>query len=128
MPKEYKRSDRVADSVQRLLAECIRAEVRDPRVGMVNINAVEVTKDLSLASVYVTLVGESEKARCDECVEALNKASSFLRSLLGKQLTTRSVPRLRFVYDESAERGQVLSTLINQAIAEDTKNRGDRED
>jgi ribosome-binding factor A len=123
MPKEYSRSDRVADAVQRSLAHLIPAEIRDPRLGMVNINSVEVARDLTLAKVYVTLVGENNPKVCQESVAILNKAANFLRNLVGRDLTIRSTPRIQFYYDESAVRGQVLSNLIDRAVAADRANR-----
>lgn len=123
MPKEYSRSDRVADAVQRSLARLIPTEIRDPRLGMVNINAVEVARDLTLAKVYITLVGENSPKVCQESVSILNNAANFLRNLVGKELTMRSAPRIQFYYDESAVRGQVLSNLIDRAIATDKANR-----
>jgi ribosome-binding factor A len=125
MAKEFTRSDRVADAVQRSLAQLIPAEIRDPRVGMVNINSVVVARDLTFAKVYVTFVGEDNPKACEESVAILNKAASFLRTLVGRSLTTRITPRLQFYYDESAVRGQVLSSLIDRAIAADRANRGD---
>lgn len=123
MPKEYNRSDRVADAIQRILAQVIPNEIRDPRLGMVNINAVEVARDLSLAKVYITLVGESDAQVCRQSAGILNKTASFLRNLVGRELTMRSTPRLQFIYDESAVRGQQLSSLIDNAIASDNANR-----
>lgn len=123
MAKEYSRSDRVADAVQRSLARLIPAEIRDPRLGMVNINSVQVARDLTLAKVYVTFVGENDPRACHESVAILNSAANFLRTLVGKELTTRSTPRLQFYYDESAVRGQVLSNLIDRAVAADRANR-----
>ena len=123
MPKEYSRSDRVADAVQRSLAHLIPAEIRDPRLGLVNINAVEVARDLTLAKVYITLVGENNPKACQDSVDILNKAANFLRNLVGRELTIRSTPRLQFYYDESAVRGQMLSNLIDRAVAADKANR-----
>lgn len=125
MAKEFTRSDRVADAVQRSLAHLIPAEIRDPRLGMVNINSVEVARDLTLAKVYVTFVGEDNPKACQESVAILNKTASFLRTLVGRELTIRSTPRLQFYYDESAVRGQVLSNLIDRAVAADRANRQD---
>lgn len=128
MAKEYSRADRIADAVQRFLAQAIREEIRDPRLGMVNINAVEVSRDLAQAKVFITFVGQDDKAQCQVSVDILNNAANFLRSLLGKELTMRSAPKLRFEYDESSQRGQALNSLINKAIAADDKNRRDRGD
>lgn len=125
MAKEYNRSDRVADAVQRSLGRLIPAEIRDPRLGMVNINSVEVARDLTLAKVYVTFVGEDNPKSCQESVAILNNAASFLRTLVGKELTVRSTPRIQFYYDESAVRGQILSNLIDRAVAADRANKQD---
>ena len=125
MAKEFSRSDRVADAVQRSLAHLIPAEIRDPRLGMVNINSVDVAKDLTLAKVYVTFVGETNPKACQDSVAILNKAASFLRTLVGKELTVRSTPRLQFYYDESSVRGQILSNLIDRAVAADRANHQD---
>lgn len=122
MAKDYNRSDRVADAMQRQLALMIPKEIRDPRLGMVNINSVDVARDLSQAKVYVTLVGESNFDVCRQSVAVLNKASSYLRVLLGKEMTMRSVPKMQFVFDESAIRGQQLSSLIDEAVAKDRAN------
>jgi ribosome-binding factor A len=122
MPKEYSRSDRVADAVQRSLARFIPSEIRDPRLGLVNINSVDVAKDLSLAKVYVTLVGEDNADVCRRSVTILNGAANYLRTLVGRELTVRSTPRIQFYYDESSVRGQMLSNLIDQAIAADKKS------
>lgn len=123
MAKEFYRSDRVADAVQRSLATLIPQEISDPRLGIVNINAVTVTRDLAHAKVYVTLVGQNEPAACKESVDVLNSASNFLRNLVGRDLTMRSTPKLQFIYDESSVRGQALRQLIDKAIASDSGNR-----
>lgn len=128
MPKEFNRSDRVADAMQRSLANAIRVEIQDPRVGMVNINAVEVSRDLTLAKVYVTFVGSDNERDCEESVAVLNKAAGFLRNVVSKDLTLRSTPRIQFFYDKTAVRGQALSSLIDRAIAEDRSHHGDGQD
>ncbi len=127
MPREFKRADRVADAIQRCLAQSISREIRDPRLTMVNINAVEVNRDLANAKVYFTLVGEEDGAVTKEAEAVLNKAASFLRSLIGRELVMRSVPNLSFVYDATSVRAHKLSNLIDQAIAKD-KAHQDRED
>ena len=128
MAKDYNRSDRVADAMQRQLALMIPKEIRDPRLGMVNINSVDVARDLSQAKVYVTLVGESNFDVCRQSVAILNRASSYLRVLLGKEMTMRSVPKMQFVFDESAIRGQQLSSLIDEAVAKDKANHNSDEE
>ena len=128
MAKEYTRSDRVADAVQRSLARLIPSEIRDPRLGIVNINSVDVSRDLTLAKVYVTFVGQNDLQACKTSVDILNKAANFLRTLVGKDLTTRITPRIQFYFDESSVRGQVLSSLIDRAIAADKANRDKSDD
>ncbi|GIX31897.1 MAG: ribosome-binding factor A [Porticoccaceae bacterium] len=119
MPREFSRTDRLADTLQRELMALIRAELDDPRLAMVNITGVEVTRDLSLARVWVNFVVPKPAAEAAAAVEALNRASGFLRARLGRILRIRSVPQLRFQYDESGERGQRVSDLIARALAED---------
>jgi ribosome-binding factor A len=117
MPREYSRSRRVEEQILRLLAELVRREVKDPRVGLVTFTAVEVSKDLSHAKVYFLPFDPQRDAA--EVGEALAAASGFLRSLLRKQLTMRHVPTLHFVADESIDRAAKLSALISTAVAHD---------
>jgi len=119
MPKDFNRSDRVADSIQRSLAQHIRMEVRDPRLGMVNINSVSVARDLSLAKVYVTFVGTPSDEESEASVGILNNAASYLRNLVAKDLSTRSTPKIQFFYDRTAVHGQALSSLIDKVVAQD---------
>ncbi len=126
MPREFKRADRVADAMQRSIAGILRSEIRDPRIGMANINAVHVPNDLSTAKVFVTFIGMDEQQKIDDAVVALNEAAGFIRSLLAREVRMRAVPRLVFVYDRVAVEGQTLSSLIDNAIASDEakKNEG----
>ncbi|TVZ40162.1 ribosome-binding factor A [Alteromonadaceae bacterium 2753L.S.0a.02] len=125
MPKEFNRSDRVADALQRSLANTIRTEIQDPRVGMVNINSVSVTRDLAHAKVYVTFVGSDSDTESESSVAALNNAAGYLRNLVSRDLTMRSTPRLQFIYDKTSIRGQELSSLIDRAVAEDRAHHQD---
>lgn len=124
MAREFKRTDRLGDAVQRILAQLIQVEVRDPRIGMVNINDVVVSRDLSFARVYVTFVGKDTEEACLEAAEALNKASGFLRSQLAKELDIRTTPRLQFIYDKTSVQGQHLSQLIDKAVRQDQSTKG----
>ena len=119
MPREFTRSDRVSDAIQRILGQVIAQEIRDPRIGLVNINAVTVTRDMAYAKVFVTFVGSESEQESLEAASVLNKASGFLRGFIAKELIMRSVPKLQFIYDKTAIRGQELSYLIERAIAED---------
>lgn len=125
MAKEYNRTDRLADALQRLLAQALQTEVRDPRIGMVNVNEVVVSRDLSHAKVYVTFVDREQDDERREAIEALSKASGFLRSLVAKRLDIRITPRLQFIFDETSIRGQALSSLIDKAVASDKARAAD---
>jgi len=140
------RLERVADQLQRELAVLIQQELKDPRLGMVSVTGVTVSRDLGYADIYVTALdhaitgrdyrpaAEPEKPRAEDgdadleaegaeqhrqALEVLNGAAGFLRSLLGKRLSLRTIPRLRFHYDESIARGRYLSSLIESAVAAD---------
>jgi len=119
MPREFKRADRVADAIQRSLSQIVQQEVRDPRLGMVNINAVSVTKDLAIAKVYVTFVGDDGDIDSKAKIDVLNNAASFIRSLMAKDLSTRTIPKLTFFFDKSTVDGQNLSALIDRAVSSD---------
>jgi ribosome-binding factor A len=118
--KHSQRAQRVGDQVQRELAQLLRDEVKDPRVGRVTITAVEVSPDLSHAKVFVTHLAGRDHA--DEAVQALQHTAGFLRSALSHRLNLYSVPQLHFAYDDSIESGMKLSQLIDDAIAEDRKH------
>jgi ribosome-binding factor A len=126
MAQEYSRTQRVADQIQRELANLIQREVKDPRVGMATVSAVEVSRDLSHAKVFVTIFngGEDEQEITDS-VKALNNASGFLRGQLGRRMKLRIVPTLRFHYDDSLARGNYLSNLIDRARASDPEQESD---
>ncbi|CAM2898777.1 ribosome-binding factor A [Legionella steigerwaltii] len=111
MGHNFKRTDRVAEMIQRKLAQIIPKEVKDPRLtGFVTISAVKVAADLGHAKVYFTVLNDDKKTA--EAI--LNAASSYLRSALARSITLRTVPQLHFVYDESIEYGQRLSRLIDK--------------
>lgn len=107
------RPQKVADMIQRELSELLRREVRDPRVGMVTLTAVDVSPDLSHAKVFFTIL---EKEKKDETTKGLQRAASFLRSQLSHRMSMYTTPELRFVYDESVERGDRLSRLIDSVV------------
>ncbi len=127
MPREFTRSDRVSDAIQRLLGQVIPNEIRDPRIGLVNINEVTVTRDMAYAKVYVTFVGVDDETESVAAAAILNKASGFLRTFLAKELSMRTVPKLQFIYDKTSVKGQQLSTLIERALKEDSLHPHDDE-
>lgn len=125
MPREFSRTDRVADALQKELAQIIRDEIRDPRVGMVNVNAVHVSRDLSNAKVFVTFVDNPKNAEPEQRVAILNKAAGFLRSSVGHEIQMRAVPQLKFVFDETIYKAQEISELISKALQSDASKRGE---
>lgn len=123
MYSDSNRRRRVAELLKRELAVLIQRELNDPRVHGVTLTATEVTRDLSTAKVYFTSSAGAKEA--EQSVAALNKAARFLRHQLMDRLTLRGVPRLHFLYDESVEKGDALSNLIDRALAEDNKHEAD---
>ena len=113
--KSFSRKDRVAEQIRRELAELIRTELKDPRVGMISITDVEVTADYAHAKVFFSTLAGSEHVA--EVLIGLQKASGFLRRELGKRISIHMTPQLHFVFDESLERGADLSQLIQKAVA-----------
>ena len=124
MPRDFNRSERVAGSLRRELAQLIQTEVKDPAVGFVGLSDVEVSRDLSHAKVFIT-VFESEKASAS--IKALNNAAGYLRRRLGQEMRIRSVPELHFLHDASVETGHRMDSLIDAAIDSDRNDSGDVE-
>ena len=116
------RSARIADQIQRSLAELIRLEVRDPRVGLVTLTGVELSRDQSHAKVFFTVLGSGDDAA--QAGRGLAHAAGFLRSELAHRLTTRKVPELHFEFDASVERGVRLARLIDEAVNPPAPKRG----
>ncbi len=110
MPREFTRNVRVASQIQRELAELLRADAKDPRLGMVTVSDVEVTRDLSLAKVYVSFLGAKQDVR--NSLALLAEKAPLLRHQLGGLIRIRAIPELRFVYDESVERGFHMDALL----------------
>lgn len=121
MPKGPARSLRVADQIQRELAEIIRTELKDPRVAMITLTGVEVTADYAHAKVFYTLMGSAEQRA--ETEVGLKQAGGFLRSQIARRIKLHSIPQLHFVYDASVERGFELSRLIDEAVADSKEPR-----
>ena len=137
MPREFSRGRRVADHIQKELAVLIQQEVKDPRLGLVTINEVKVSRDLGFADVYFTSFSsdtfrandsfdedEDEDAEREERnslspAEVLENAAGFLRSRLAKSLSTRTTPKLRFHYDHTIEQGAKMTQAIKKAIEGD---------
>lgn len=125
MAGDYNRTRRIGEMIQRELAVLIQREVKDPRLQRVSIADVRVSKDLSLAKVYYTIIdtleGEALEQAKAEVEQGLDKASSFLRYQLGQRIIIRNVPRLHFLFDDSVLKGTSMSRLIDNVIADDKK-------
>lgn len=115
--KTPNRSFKVADQIQRDLTELIARELKDPRIGMVTIQAVEVTPDYAHAKVFFSvLIGDK-----DECEIALNQAAGFLRNSLFKRLHIHTVPTLHFLFDRTTEKAADMNALIAKAVSTQVK-------
>ncbi|GHE78814.1 30S ribosome-binding factor RbfA [Thalassotalea profundi] len=120
MAREFARTDRVGQEIQKEIAMIIQREVKDPRLGMVTVSAVEITRDLAYAKIFVTFF-TLEGQNVDESLSILNDAAGFIRTLLAKRIKARIMPELRFIYDSSMVEGVRMGTLVDKAIAEDRK-------
>ena len=122
MVQEFSRTQRVGGQIQRELAQIIQQELRDPRLGFVTISAVDLSKDMVHAKVFITLMNPDQDV--EETLKLLNKASGFLRRGLGKRIQLRVLPELHFIYDSSVDEGARISALLDAVAAE----REDREE
>ncbi len=132
MPKDFSRTSRLGEQIQREVAQMIQFEMKNPNLGMVTLNSVKVAKDLGYADIYFTVMGAKGETGAEiraNTSKILNEAAGYLRSQLARILTTRVTPQLRFHYDETLERGHHLTGLIKQARAEDdARHEGDNSD
>jgi ribosome-binding factor A len=119
MPKDFSRTLRVGEQIRRELAVLLRGGVKDPRIGMVTITDVEVSKDLAHAKVYFTTFGNQQAVL--DSKQGLESAAGFLRRELGRHMKIRTVPDLRFLYDDTQQKGRRVSTLIDQALSPDNR-------
>jgi len=130
--RAFQRSDRVAEQVRRDLAELIRSELKDPRVGMISLTAVELTPDYAHAKVYFATLNDEHLAEIEqglkraagflrehlaEIEQGLKRAAGFLRRELGRRIHIHTLPELHFIHDDSIARGASMSALIDQAKA-----------
>lgn len=114
MPKEFPRTLRVGEQIHRELAALLHDEIKDPRIGMVTIADVEVSRDLAHAKVYFTVMGD--ESLIDSSATGLRSAAGFLRHELARRLHVRTVPELRFIYDDTQRQGEHISRLIDNAL------------
>lgn len=132
MPREFSRIDRIGDQMQRELAQLIQRDVKDPRVGMVTVNAVKVSRDLGYADIYVSLLSTEEltedSPEVKESISVLNKASGFLRGQVGRAMKLRVVPHLRFHFDTLQGYSRRMDSLIREAVGDKPAVNRDDED
>lgn len=113
MAREFPRSKRVAEEIHRLLSETLQREFSDPRLSLVSLTEVDVASDLSVARVFFTCMNGNENA--ESALKALRAASGRLRHLLSGRMKLRSVPQLRFEYDDSLDRSERIAALLADA-------------
>ena len=117
MPREFSRNQRLGNQVLRTLNELVRFETKDPRLKLVSLTSVDLSRDLSIARVYFSMLDPN--AEPQPVKDGLERASGFLRSRLGREIKIRHVPELRFAHDDSAAEAQRISSLIDGALDSD---------
>ena len=118
MPKEFSRSQRMAEQLRRELSEIVRLELKDPRIGFFSFTEVRVSRDLAHAIVYCSVLSHEQQT---ETIETLNHASGFLRKMIASRIHARLIPTLKFVLDDSASRGAEMDALIKRAVDSDKR-------
>lgn len=111
MGREFKRSTRVASQMQKELAIIIQQAINDPRIGFITVNEVKLSKDLAVAEIYITALNASQQSQKDN-IKWLNNAAPAIRSKMGKRMRLRSVPQIKFHYDDSFEKGMRIAELL----------------
>lgn len=122
MPREFSRPQRVAQEMQKELAIILQREIKDPRLVMVTVSGVELSRDLAYGKVFVTFLDDDEHA-VQEGLKALHDASGYIRMLLGKAMRLRVVPELTFAYDNSLVEGMRMSNLLSKVVKDDNERR-----
>lgn len=135
MAKEFSRSQRVAQEMQKEIAIILQREVKDPRIGMATVSGVEISRDLAYAKVYVTflnvLTDSPDQELMTNGIKVLQDAAGYIRTLLGKAMRLRVVPELTFAYDNSLVEGMRMSNLVTNVVKHDAERRvasGDNEE
>ncbi len=122
MPREFSRSERMAEQLRRELAEIIRDEIKDPRLGFMSFTEVRMSRDLSHAVIYCSVFNAEQE---QESIEVLNRAVGFIRKQIAQRIRARIVPTLKFVVDDGVTRGITMDKLISEAVKCD-KNHSDK--
>ena len=120
------RAARVGDEIQKVISQLLLTEVKDPRIPMMtSVLEVRMSSDLTHATVFLSVYGSQQEKR--ECMEAVNRASGFIRSQIAKRIKLRVAPELHFKLDESIQKGMDLMDLIDRTIKEDKERAGNHE-
>ncbi len=120
MAREFSRTRRVGQELQKEIAMILQREIKDDRLKLVTVSGVELSRDLNYAKVFVTFL-ENDPEKIEQGMAVLKDASGFIRSLVGKAMRLRVTPELRFSYDQSLVEGMRISTLVSSTIAEDKR-------
>ncbi|WP_116472464.1 30S ribosome-binding factor RbfA [Zobellella maritima] len=120
MAREFSRTRRVGQELQKEIAMILQREIKDDRLKLVTVSGVELSRDLNYAKVFVTFL-ENDPEKIEQGMKVLKDASGFIRSLVGKAMRLRVTPELRFSYDQSLVEGMRISTLVSSTIAEDKR-------
>ncbi|EAS62508.1 30S ribosome-binding factor RbfA [Photobacterium angustum] len=127
MAKEFSRTQRVAQQLQKELALILQRELKEPRLAMTTISSVDVSRDMGYAKVYITFLTIGDQTE-EESLAILREKAPYIRSLLGKQIRLRVTPELNFIFDQSLTEGMRISNLVSKAVRDDEDRRGDEDE
>ncbi|EMJ9773741.1 MULTISPECIES: 30S ribosome-binding factor RbfA [Morganella] len=132
MAREFSRTQRVSQEIQKEIAIILQREIKDPRVGMATVSGVDLSRDMAYATVFVTFLNFMDEDQNSEQVKTgikvLNDISGYIRSLLGKEMRLRIIPELKFEYDSSLVEGMRMSNLVSDVIKHDQDMRKSADD
>ncbi|KES18614.1 MULTISPECIES: 30S ribosome-binding factor RbfA [Gilliamella] len=125
MAKAFNRSSRVGHELQKEIAIILQREIKDPRLGMVTVSGVDISRDLSYAKVFVTFLNDDDPQVIEQGLNVLNDAKGYIRTLIGKAMRLRIIPEIKFFYDESLVKGMQMSSLVSDVIKQDNERHKD---
>lgn len=125
MAKAFNRSSRVGHELQKEIAIILQREIKDPRLGMVTVSGVDISRDLSYAKVFVTFLNDDDPQVIEQGLTVLNDAKGYIRTLIGKAMRLRIIPEIKFFYDESLVKGMQMSNLVSDVIKQDNERHKD---
>ena len=125
MAKAFNRSSRVGHELQKEIAIILQREIKDPRLGMVTVSGVDISRDLSYAKVFVTFLNDDDPQVIEQGLTVLNDAKGYIRTLIGKAMRLRIIPEIKFLYDESLVKGMQMSNLVSDVIKQDNERHKD---